>query len=91
MTFVADTNAKTSAQTSVPKCSPTFEYRYVGELIKEMYDLNVCSVVFKISVAYTPYNAHPAFQDIQHRRQEQDRVFKHRVSLHVIMALHRQN
>ncbi|TGO40650.1 hypothetical protein BHYA_0033g00030 [Botrytis hyacinthi] len=42
MTFVADTNAKTSAQTPVPKCPLIFEYRYGGELIKEMYNLNAC-------------------------------------------------
>ncbi|TGO23394.1 hypothetical protein BPAE_0134g00280 [Botrytis paeoniae] len=63
MTFVVDTNANTSAQTLVPKC-PIFEHRYDGAVIKQMYNLNVRSMVFKSSVAYTPYNVHPIFEGV---------------------------
>ncbi|TGO86460.1 hypothetical protein BPOR_0301g00020 [Botrytis porri] len=55
MTFVVDTNAETGAQIPVPK-RPISEHRFNDELIKQIYNLIVRSVVFKSSVANTPYN-----------------------------------
>ncbi|KAF5879182.1 uncharacterized protein Bfra_006387 [Botrytis fragariae] len=55
MTFVVDMNAKTSAQTPVPKY-PIFEHHCDDEVIKQMYSLNVRGMVFESSVAYTPCN-----------------------------------